>query len=116
MGKKKQSTEQKAKRLLEIALDKKPDNPRMIDVRGMSPVWDYLIFLTVGSSRQGEAIASHLRKEAKGEKLGFHHVEHGGEGAWILLDFSDVAVHIFSSEKREFYDIEKFYQDAKDVE
>lgn len=110
------TSEQKAKRLFELALDKKPKDPLVLDARGISPLWDFYIFLSVGSDRQAEAISSELRRTGKTEKLGLHHIEHGKEGGWMLMDFNDVVVHIFTEEQREFYKLEKFLKDAPAID
>jgi ribosome-associated protein len=109
------TSRQKAKWLFETAMDKKPENPVVLDARGVSPLWDFFIILTAGSDRQAEAISSHVVRMARDEKMRPHHVEIDESGGWVLLDFNDVVVHIFSEEKRDFYGIERLLNDARKV-
>lgn len=106
------SAEEKAKILFELALDKKPKDPVAYKAEGISPLWDYFIFLTVLSERQAEAIKTDLQRHGKKNKIKPHHIESSKDG-WILMDFHDVVVHIFTEEKREFYGLEKFLEDAE---
>ena len=109
------TSRQTAKRLLEIAQEKKPENPVVLDARGISPLWDFFIILTVGSDRQAEALTSYVLRTARDEKMRPHHVETDEAGGWVLIDFSDVVIHVFSEEKREFYGIERLLKGAKKV-
>lgn len=106
------SAEEKAKILFELALDKKPRDPVVYKAEGISPLWDYFIFLTVLSDRQADAIKNDLQRHGKKNKIKPHHIESSKEGGWILMDFHDVVVHIFNEEQREFYGLEKFLEGA----
>jgi ribosome-associated protein len=96
-------------------LDKKAENPVILDVRGLSGVADYFVVLSADSDRQAAAVADAVddRVTALGaERLG---VEGRGGGGWVLLDFGDVVVHVFSPEMRGFYDLEGLWADAPRV-
>jgi len=96
-------------------LDKKAENPVVLDVRGLSGVADYFVILSADSDRQAAAVADAVddRVTALGaERIG---VEGRGGGGWVLLDFGDVVVHVFSPETRSFYDLEGLWADAPRV-
>jgi ribosome-associated protein len=112
--KKAMTTKKKAEWILNAALDKKPEDPIVYDATGISPLWEYFIFMTVGSDRQAEAIMNHLRREARNNGIKVHHAEADTAG-WALVDFHDVVVHIFSKDKRAFYDLEQILANAKKV-
>ncbi len=89
----------------------------IIDLRQLTPVFDYFVLATGSSRRQLHAIAEEidlvLRKEFGDKRLGREGYE---ESRWILLDFGDVVVHLFDEETREYYDLENLWAGAKRVE
>ena len=87
----------------------------VLDLRGLSPVTDFFILATGTSPRQMGAVA-HLVIEA-GDTVGERPwgVEGKESGRWVLLDFVDVVVHVFSEEARKYYDIELLWGDAPHI-
>jgi ribosome-associated protein len=82
-----------------------------------SSVCDYFVICDAESSTQVNAIANSVEKMVKEEIEERPNHKEGFENAsWILIDYSDVVVHVFQTESREFYDIEEFWEDAKKVE
>jgi len=106
------TSEEKAKTLLALALEKKPKKPIAYDVRKISPLWDFALFMSVLSERQADAVLSSLRRGGRDSKIKLHHSESGTEGGWVLLDFGDVVVHVFTEEAREYYALERIFKDA----
>lgn len=98
------------------ALDKKAENLRILEVRGLSSLTDYLVIASGRSDRQVQAIAEAVRVGLKLEHgsatLG---VEGMKEGRWVLLDYGDVMVHVFQEPVRLFYDLDGLWRDAKEV-
>lgn len=96
----------------EICRERKSPYVTVLDVRGHTPFLDYFVVCESQNRVQSEAIVSALR-----EKLpGAHHRE-GREGAeWILLDYSDFAVHVMLPDARRFYDLERLWGDAPRLE
>lgn len=88
----------------------------VLDVRGLSPVTDYFVLATGTSARQMRTVADDIEEMA--EKLGHVPTARSGyEGStWLLADFIDVIVHIFSDEARQYYDLDNLWGDAKRVE
>ena len=96
--------------------EKKGYNISLLDVRGVVPYTDFLIFTTGMSSRHVGALSNNLRKELSKQGVKIQHFEGNHESGWILLDFIDFVVHIFSEDKREFYNLDRIWSDAKKID
>ncbi len=102
----------KAVRIAKAAVDLKAENLVALDVRELTSFADVFILATGGSDRHVRAIADAVEEvvEELGERpLG---IEGYDEGRWILLDLGDVIVHVFQSEVREHYDLERLWSEA----
>ncbi len=96
--------------------EKKAEDIRVIDIAGISTLADYFIIATAANSNQIQALI-----DAVGEELGksgyeAKQVEGNRNSSWILMDYRDIIVHIFSKEDRLFYDLERIWTDGKSVE
>jgi ribosome-associated protein len=92
-------------------------NVSVLDVRGISPVTDYLVLATGTSSRQMKTVADQL--EEYGGSAGnpvLSRAGAGGDSNWIAIDFFDVVVHVFDQEGRMYYDLDGLWGDAEKVE
>lgn len=80
----------------------------------MSLISDYFVICSASSSVRAKTIADEIKKELKGAGDGnqVRHMEGYPEGRWILLDVSDVVVHIFDPILRAFYDLEHLWGDT----
>lgn len=88
----------------------------VLDVRRISPVTDFFVIATGTSPRQMRTVADDI-EEMAAERNYKAMARSGYEGdTWILTDFVDVIVHIFSDEARLFYDLDNLWGDAKRVE
>jgi ribosome silencing factor RsfS/YbeB/iojap len=98
------------------ALDKKAYNVRVLEVKGLSSLTDYLLIANGRSDRQVQAIAESVRLGLKKdhETLPLA-VEGMNEGRWILLDYGDVMVHIFQEPIRDFYDLDGLWSEAAEI-
>ncbi len=99
-----------------IADDNRARDIALLDLRQATPLLDFFVIATASSRRQGHAIASEIDAEMKkrGElKLG---MEGSEEGRWILIDYGDFVVHIFSQEGRSYYALEEIWGDAPKLE
>lgn len=106
--------EERALSAVRAGLDKKADEPVVLDVRGLSGVADYFVILSADSDRQAAAIADAVDDRLKGlgaTRLGAE----GRSGGWVLLDFGSVVVHVMATETRRFYDLEGLWADAPRV-
>jgi ribosome-associated protein len=99
-----------------IADDNRAKEIVLLDLRQATPLLDFFVIATASSRRQSHAIASEIDAEMKkrGErKLG---LEGSEEGRWILIDYGDFVVHIFSPEGRTYYALEGIWGDAPQLE
>jgi ribosome-associated protein len=95
-----------------IADDNRAKDILLLDLRQATPLLDFFVIATASSRRLSHAIASEIDAEMKkiGEfKLG---MEGSEEGRWILIDYGDFVVHIFSGEGRSYYALEEIWGDA----
>jgi ribosome-associated protein len=99
-----------------VAEETRGTDIRVLDLREITPVFDYFVIATGSSRRQIHAMADEieavLKKEHKDRKRGAEGYE---EGRWIVLDYGDVMVHLFDAEARDYWDIEHLWSDAKRV-
>jgi ribosome-associated protein len=99
-----------------IILERKAADLVLFEVGKMTSVADYFLIASGKSSRQVQAIAEHLERRMKAEGFIPFGSEGKREGHWILLDYSDVIVHLFYQPVREFYDLEGLWVEAPRVE
>nr|WP_245947209.1 ribosome silencing factor [Jannaschia seohaensis] len=93
--------------------DDKAEDVTQIDLRGKSSVADWMVVCSGRSSRQVTSIAEKLSERLKPELGHAARMEGKEQGDWVLVDAGDVIVHIFRPEVREFYQIEKMWQDPE---
>ncbi len=95
-----------------ILVTHKGQEPLILDVRGLSSLWDYFIICSGGSKRHVQALAQHLQEalgKAGVKPMGVEGLE---DGQWVLLDYVDVVIHLFIKPQREFYDLEGLWVEA----
>ena len=93
-------------------LDKKAVGVEVIDVSGRVDYADYLVIMTGTSDRHVHAIAMGIEEALKRKRVAPLSVEGLGTATWVLMDFSDVVVHVFQEDSRRVYDIEGLWMDA----
>jgi len=110
------SIESRVKLAVSAALDKKAFELDVLAVAKLTSIADYFILSSAGNERQAQAIADNilgrLRDEMHVKPL---LVEGTTPGRWILLDFGDFIVHIFTEDCRRFYGLERLWGDAPNV-
>lgn len=102
-----------AYKIAHLALEKKAKQIIVIDLDGVSSISDFFVLMSGESDTQIKAIADHISKELKRQKIKAYHSEGYKSLRWVLLDYVDVVVHIFRPEAREFYGLERLWGDAK---
>lgn len=107
------SSKDKAFRLVSMALEKKADNPVVLEVGGLSNFCDYFVICSGHSAVHVRAIFEGIVRLAKKEEFGTFHREDDKTSEWLLIDFFDVVMHIFSEEKRRYYDLEHLWREAE---
>lgn len=104
---------------LEIAkaLDsKKGEDIQVLKTADLTTLADYFVLCTATSTTQIKALSDACEKAMKDLGEAPHHVEGHRGGTWVLMDFSAVVVHIFNDEARAFYDLERLWKDAEQVD
>jgi ribosome-associated protein len=93
----------------------KAENIVVLDLKETgSSVCDYFVICNAESGTQVNAISASVEKMVKDElNEKVNHKEGFENASWVLLDYSDVVVHVFQTESRHFYNIEEFWEDAK---
>ena len=86
----------------------------VLDVRGLSPLTDYLVLATGNSDRQMRGVCGEI--EEMGDEIGQHVMTRSLNEQWILLDYVDVIVHLFEHESRMFYDLDSLWGDAPRID
>lgn len=110
----------KAKEMLKIIVnaleEKKAEGIKVLDIAHVTVLADYFIICNGTSKHQILALQDHVIEELA--KAGFEpkNIEGKNGESWILMDYRDVIVHIFDSENREFYNLERLWQDGKEIE
>ncbi len=90
----------------------KAEDILVLDLRKLTQITDYFVLATATSERQLRAIADRLHRDMKSQGVAPFGVEGAPAGGWVLMDFVDVVVHLFSPEARGFYAIEMLWGDA----
>ena len=93
-------------------VEKKADDIKVIDIRGLSVMADYFIVASGGSQNQLLAMQNEVDKEMYTHGIHAKQVEGNRSSTWILMDYEDVIVHLFSQDDRLFYNLEKIWQDG----
>jgi ribosome-associated protein len=106
----------KALLLTRFALEKKARDLVVMDVRDVTSIADYFIICSGSSDRQVQSIAQGIEENLSAAGHRPLSVEGVHRGHWVLMDFSDVIVHIFYEPVREFYDLEGLWSHAPRVE
>ena len=107
-------------RLLDVVLDTlddaKAEGVVCIDIKGKTSIGDQMVVASGRSQRHVGAVADHLVRKLKDEGFGRVRVEGLPHCDWVLIDASDVIVHIFRPEVREFYNLEKMWSADRPME
>ncbi len=109
-----------AKDLVQIvyrALDsKKGENIKIIDISNVSVVADYFIIANGSNQNQVQALVDQVQEELYRAGYEPKQIEGYRTGSWILMDYGDIIVHVFSKEDRLFYDLERIWRDGREME
>ncbi|MBQ1388455.1 MAG: ribosome silencing factor [Clostridia bacterium] len=95
---------------------KKGAGIKVIKVDGISSISDYFVIATGFSSTQVRALADEVEYQLKEAGETVSHIEGHKNDSWILLDYVDVIVHVFSEEARDFYDLDKLWADGEPID
>ena len=100
--------------ILAVIEDKKGNDILVLDIREISLLADYFVICTVETSRQLKAIADSIIPEMKSRGLlSLGGIEGSLDSGWVLIDFGDIVIHLFSPQQRDFYALDELWKDAK---
>lgn len=102
--------------IAQAALDKKALDVEIIDVTGKVDYADYVVVMSATSDRQANAIAKNIDSALSARGSRANSIEGLPQGAWVLMDYGDVVVHIFHEDTRGYYDLEALWYDAERVQ
>ena len=95
---------------IEAALDKKAQDLTWLDLSGICSFTDNFLVCSGTSTRHNQTIADSIEERLKKHGVRPLHIEGYKEGEWILMDYVDFVVHIFSGRAREFYELERLWR------
>ncbi|HEV2005423.1 MAG TPA: ribosome silencing factor [Candidatus Limnocylindrales bacterium] len=104
-----------ARRIVELAEDKKAADIVLLDLSGLTTLADYFVIASGGSDRQLDAIADGIVSGMRDEKVKPFGREGTAASHWVLVDFGSVIVHVFTPPERDFYQLERHWSEAKTV-
>lgn len=94
------------------AESKKALDIRVLDLRPVTTFADTFVICTGGNARQIQAIADEVEKQLKQVNERPKSVEGYDNSEWVLMDYGDYVIHVFSEKARKFYDLERLWRDA----
>ncbi len=94
------------------AQEKKASDILVLDLRGLASFTDYFLICSGASRRQLESIADEVEGSLRDLRRRPSHIEGYPRGEWILMDYVDFVVHLFTPSSREYYDLERLWGDA----
>ena len=104
-----------AQMAVEALEDKKGEDIRVIDISEISTLADYFLIAAGSNRNQVQALSDSIQEKLGRAGYMTKNVEGYDMANWILLDFGDIIVHIFDSENRLFYDLERIWRDGKQI-
>ena len=104
-----------ARRIVDLLADRQAEEIVLLDLRGVASFADYFVIATAQNPRQMRALVETTAKELRAEGVQPEQQEGTMDSGWVLMDYGDVIVHLFSPEQRAFYALEELWRQAKPV-
>jgi ribosome-associated protein len=98
-----------ANKAVDVLSDRQAEDIALLDISRSVTFTDYFVIATAQSPLQFNALAEYLERELQKDDVNLRHREGSAENGWMLLDFGDLIVHIFSPEQRAFYRLEELW-------
>ena len=99
--------------MIEALEDKKAEDILLIDLKGVTSFTDYFVLCNGTSARMLDALAKTAQETGKGKLKRKPRIEGQPHDGWMLVDFGDVLVHIFTPDQRKHYDLEELWNEGK---
>jgi ribosome-associated protein len=114
---KKSELKQQVAAAIQACLEKKAEELSILEMeKGSGAFTDYFVLCSGTNPRQVQAIADEVELRLKAANLRPAHVEGYKQAEWVLIDYVDFVVHVFSEKARKFYDLERLWKTAKRLE
>ncbi len=110
------TTKEQLKKIVNIMDSKKALDIKVIEIGDLSSLGDYFVIASGGSTTQTRAVAEEIEFQLSREGIEPKHSEGARSESWILLDYGDIIVHIFYTQTREFYDLERLWADGNAID
>ncbi len=105
-----------AREAARLALDKKAISLKALDLQGLVTYTDYFVICSGESTPQVKAIVDNVEEGLRKRNVHPRAIEGRAHAHWVLMDYGDVIVHVFEKETRDFYELEKLWLDAPEIE
>ena len=102
----------KALEAAQAAIEKKATDVIVLEVRELTTIADYMVLCSTGSHRQVQAVMEHINSKLKNKKTRPLSIEGTESSTWILMDYGDIMVHIFTEDTRQHYALDRLWGDA----
>ena len=99
-----------------LADENKAEDVVVLDLRGRSTICDYFLICTGTSDRQMRTVADYIDEHAEKLNQTRYNLSGYDHSNWILIDYVDVVIHVFSEDSRKYYDLELLWGDAPRLE
>ena len=111
-----ETSKEMAKLAIEALEDKKAEDIKVIDISEVSVIADYFLIASGTNRSQIQALSDQVEEKLGRAGYFVKQIEGYDSANWVLLDFGDIIVHIFDSENRLFYDLERIWKDGKEID
>jgi ribosome-associated protein len=104
-----------AQRIADLLSDRQAQDIVLMDISKVSTFTDYFVIATAGNARQMNAIIESLDRDMRDDGIRPRRVEGAPDSGWVLLDFGDAIVHLFSPDSRQYYNLETLWAQGVSV-
>ncbi len=101
---------------VKILDNKKAEDIRVIEIGDLTIIADYFIIANGISNTHTKALADEVEFRLKEKGIEPRQIQGNNGGGWIVMDYSDIVIHIFNKEMRDFYNLERLWSDGKDID
>ena len=110
-------TQQQKLEIIVKALDsKKAEDIKVIKVGDLTVIADYFVIADGTSSTQTKALADETEYKMQENGVVPNRVQGNNGSNWVIIDYGDIVVHVFSKEQRDFYNLERLWRDGEDID
>ena len=110
------TTYEQAVKIAKILDSKIAQDIKIIEISDVTILADYMVIATGRSSTQVKSLADEVENQMDEAGVSVSHIEGHRSNSWILLDYVDIIVNVFNEEAREFYNLERLWQDGKELD